>query len=79
MEGPVGEQGIVVDFDDLRAVVEREVVVHWDHQFLNDVVENPTAEVLAQEAWKRLEGAGLGVVRLRLWETPESSVELVAE
>jgi len=84
VEGPVGDHGVVIDFDDLRSVVEREVIEPWDHQLLNDVLENPTAELLAQEAWKRLEGAeglgaGLRVVGLRLWETPDSSVELSAD
>jgi 6-pyruvoyltetrahydropterin/6-carboxytetrahydropterin synthase len=74
---------VVIDFDDLRSVVEHEVVEPWDHQLLNDMVDNPTAELLAQEAWKRLEAAGLGtglrLVGLRLWETPDSSVELSAD
>jgi len=76
VEGPVGDHGVVLDFDDLRSVVEREIVGEWDHRLLNDVLENPTAELVAQEAWKRLEAAGLNVVGLRLWETPDSSVEL---
>ena len=79
VEGPVDEHGIVVDFDDLRAVVEREVVQRYDHQYLNELIDNPTAELLAADVWKRLEAAALDVVRLRLWETPESSVELQAE
>ena len=78
VEGPLDENGVVVDFDDLAKVVRREVVERFDHQFLNDLMENPTAELVAQDAWKRLEAAGLGVVRLRLWETPDSSVEIVA-
>ncbi|TML41352.1 MAG: 6-carboxytetrahydropterin synthase QueD [Actinobacteria bacterium] len=76
VEGPLGDHGVVMDFDDLSTVVEREVVEPWDHQLLNDLIENPTAELLAQEAWKRLEAAGLNVVGLRLWETPDSAVEL---
>ena len=78
VEGPVTEDGVVLDFDDLSAVVERAVVARYDHQYLNDLLDNPTAELVAQEAWKLLEGEGLTVVRLRLWETPESSVELLA-
>jgi 6-pyruvoyltetrahydropterin/6-carboxytetrahydropterin synthase len=79
VEGPVDEHGVVLDFDALAAVVQREVVERYDHRLLNDLVENPTAEVIAQEAWKRLEVAGLRLARLRVWETPESSVELLAE
>ena len=79
VEGPVDEHGVVVDFDELAAVVERELLERYDHRFLNDLVENPTAEVIAHESWKRLEAAGLRLARLRVWETPESSVELLAE
>ena len=46
MEGPLGDHGVVMDFDDLSTVVEREVVEPWDHQLLNDLIENPTAELL---------------------------------
>lgn len=53
------------------------MIDHYDHRHLNDVLDNPTAELIAHEAWKRLEAAGLAVVGLRLWETPDSSVELL--
>lgn len=79
VEGPVGETGMVLDFDDLKAVVQREVVGRYDHTYLNDLLDNPTAELLAGEAWKRLEAAGLRLARLRLWETPTSSVEVLPE
>ncbi|HVE46157.1 MAG TPA: 6-carboxytetrahydropterin synthase QueD [Acidimicrobiales bacterium] len=77
VEGPLDENGIVLDFDDLSTVVRREVLERFDHRFLNDLMENPTAELLAQDTWKHLEAAGLALVRLRLWETPESSVEIL--
>ena len=78
VSGPVDGNGVVIDFADLRAVVEREVVGPWDHRDLNEVVDNPTAELLAHRAWELLHGAGLGVTSLRLWETRDSSVELTA-
>lgn len=76
VEGPVDENGVVLDFDDLKAVVQREVVDRYDHTLLNDLLDNPTAELIASDAWKRLEAAGLAPARLRLWETPTSSVEI---
>jgi 6-pyruvoyltetrahydropterin/6-carboxytetrahydropterin synthase len=78
VEGPVGDDGIVIDFADLKAVVEREVIERFDHRYLNDLMENPTAELVAAETWKRLEAAGLGVARIRLWETADCCVELGA-
>jgi 6-pyruvoyltetrahydropterin/6-carboxytetrahydropterin synthase len=78
VEGPLTEHGVVIDFDDVQSVVHAEIVERYDHQFLNELMDNPTAELLAADVWKRLEWAGLHVVRLRLWETPDSSVELLA-
>lgn len=77
VEGPLDANGVVVDFDDVKAVVQREVVDRYDHTCLNDLLDNPTAELVAADAWKRLEAAGLTPARLRLWETPTSSVEIL--
>ena len=77
VEGPIDDNGVVIDFDDVKSVVQAEIVERYDHQYLNDFLDNPTAELLAHDVWKRLAGAGLHVVALRLWETPDSSVELL--
>jgi 6-pyruvoyltetrahydropterin/6-carboxytetrahydropterin synthase len=81
VEGPLDANGVVLDFVRVDEVVQRCVIDVFDHVFLNDLLDNPTAELLAQDVWKRLEqsGWGAGALRLagiRLWETPESSVEL---
>lgn len=77
VERPLDENGVVLDFDELHEVVHREVVERYDHRYLNDLMDNPTAELIAAEVWKQLEAAGLDLVGLRLWETPDSSVELL--
>jgi 6-pyruvoyltetrahydropterin/6-carboxytetrahydropterin synthase len=77
VERPLDENGIVLDFEELHHVVRREVLERYDHRHLNDLMDNPTAELVAGEVWKRLEAAGLELVRLRLWETEDSSVELL--
>jgi 6-pyruvoyltetrahydropterin/6-carboxytetrahydropterin synthase len=74
--GPIGEHGIVVDFADIKRVVEREVIDRYDHRFLNDFLENPTAELIAADIWKTVEAADLPVTRIKLWETPDSFVEV---
>lgn len=75
--GPINDDGIVIDFADLGAIVRRELLDRYDHVYLNDILDNPTAELIAQDAFKRLEAAGLEVARLRLWETDDCSVEIV--
>ena len=74
--GPLNDDGIVVDFAEVGTVVEREVIATYDHRFLNDILDNPTAELIAHDTWKRLEAAGLAVSRVRLWETADSYVEI---
>jgi 6-pyruvoyltetrahydropterin/6-carboxytetrahydropterin synthase len=77
--GRVGDNGIVIDFDELGAVVNREIIGRYDHRYLNDVLDNPTAELIAADAWKHLEAAGLDLVRVRLWETADCYAEVVPE
>lgn len=76
VEGPLNPSGIVVDFADITAVVEREVIDRFDHRYLNDLLDNPTAELLAADIWKSIEAADLPLTRIRLWETVDSFVEL---
>jgi 6-pyruvoyltetrahydropterin/6-carboxytetrahydropterin synthase len=76
VSGPVGPHGIVLDFADLRSTVERAVIDRYDHRYLNDLMDNPTAELIAHEIWKALEAADLAVTRIRLWETADSMVEV---
>ncbi len=78
VSGPLNPNGVVVDFDDLRAIVDRVVIDPWDHSDLNQVIDNPTAELLARRAWELLTDAGLALSAIRLWETEQSSAELSA-
>jgi 6-pyruvoyltetrahydropterin/6-carboxytetrahydropterin synthase len=78
VSGPVTGDGIVVDFADLSALVEREVIERFDHTYLNDLLPNPTAELIAADIWERLTGAGAVLHRIVLWETENSSVEIEA-
>lgn len=70
--GPLSEDGIVMDFGDISRVVRSSIIERYDHTFLNDFIENPTAEILAVEFFKQLEAGGLPLSRLSLWETPTS-------
>jgi 6-pyruvoyltetrahydropterin/6-carboxytetrahydropterin synthase len=76
--GELDDNGIVIDFSDLRAVVDREVIDVFDHTYLNDLLANPTAEIIAGDIWRRLTGAGLALDRIVLWETENSRVEITA-
>jgi 6-pyruvoyltetrahydropterin/6-carboxytetrahydropterin synthase len=76
VEAPLRPDGMVIDFGELRETVDRDIIGRYDHRYLNDLVDNPTAELLAQDIGKRLEASGLPIRRLRLWETANCMVEV---
>jgi 6-pyruvoyltetrahydropterin/6-carboxytetrahydropterin synthase len=76
--GPLTSDGIVIDFADLSELVQREVIDRFDHTYLNDLLPNPTAELIAADIWERLTAAGAVLQRIVLWETENSSVEIEA-
>ncbi|HMR01716.1 MAG TPA: 6-carboxytetrahydropterin synthase QueD [Candidatus Gracilibacteria bacterium] len=54
LEGDVHSNGMVIDFVLLKRIVKRQVLERLDHHFLNDVLENPSAERLAVWIWDQL-------------------------
>ncbi len=62
-------QGMVVDFDDIAAVVRPHVVERLDHSSLNDVLPNPTAEHIALWIWDELAPRLAGLSEIVVWET----------
>ncbi len=86
--------GFVVDLKWLKDVIEREVLVAWDHRHLNleapefasteSAALIPTTENLAIAAWQRLDPAlkaagGAHLNRVRVYETPEVFAEFRGE
>lgn len=71
------KEGMIMDFSDLSAIVEKEIIEQWDHQFLNDLLPfTTTAENLAQECFRRLKVQNLNISRIKLWETSKCFVEV---
>jgi 6-pyruvoyltetrahydropterin/6-carboxytetrahydropterin synthase len=79
VEGPINENGVVADFADVGAVVKETIIEKYDHQYLNDRFDNPTAEILALSFFKLLEAEGLNIKRVTLWETPTCSATVEGE
>lgn len=76
VEGDIGPNGVIVDFADIQAVVARTVIQRYDHSYLNDLIPNPTAELLAQDIWNLLQENQLSISRIRLWETANCMAEV---
>jgi 6-pyruvoyltetrahydropterin/6-carboxytetrahydropterin synthase len=60
---------MVVDFDELAAIVRPSVVERLDHSSLNDLLTNPTAEEIALWIWDELAPRLEGLAEVVLWET----------
>lgn len=72
--GPTNERGVVMDFAELDTVVEESVLSRLDHSYLNDLLDNPTAELVALAIGGWLDEADIDWSGLRLWETERGSV-----
>ncbi|MFH1727748.1 MAG: 6-carboxytetrahydropterin synthase QueD [Pseudomonadota bacterium] len=46
--GKVLDSGMIMDFNELSSIVNEAVISKLDHNYLNDVVSNPTAENISK-------------------------------
>ncbi len=71
IEGPVGDDGFVMDFYKLKKILGS-VLEDLDHRNLNDLMQNPTAENIAERICEHLRidllGTQVRLVSLKLWE-----------
>jgi 6-pyruvoyltetrahydropterin/6-carboxytetrahydropterin synthase len=68
------DTGMAIDFADLKRVVRQQVVDRLDHTFVNDLIDNPTAEIMAVWIWDALRGPLPGLAEVELWETRSCAV-----
>jgi len=54
LDGKVQDNGLVIDFVVLKRIVKKHVLDKLDHNVLNEVVENPSAENLVVWIWDQL-------------------------
>ena len=74
------EAGMLIDFLDVKRMMDA-IVGRLDHKFLNEVppfdVKNPSAENLAEHFYEGmstdLEGLGVRVKEVKIWETAVQS------
>jgi 6-pyruvoyltetrahydropterin/6-carboxytetrahydropterin synthase len=82
VSGPINSQGFVMDFKELKELINNLIINRIDHKFLNELVipdfpsHNPTAENMifwmADTIRRRLMTSKVNVVFLKLWETDSS-------
>lgn len=90
VKGRTDYRGIVVDFGDLKQIVNEHIISKYDHKFLNDLLPfNTTAENMVvfffeviDDQLKQLINTRtqeIELQRVRLWETPNSYAEITRE
>lgn len=85
-------QGMIIDFNDLKTIVEEYIIKRLDHRYLNEVFFNPTAELMVDWIWRELDvgllrsyavdgtdvSNDIRLEKVRLWESPgKSYVEII--
>lgn len=70
VEGPVKEDGMVMDFKVIKDKVKDRVLNKLDHSHLNDTLENPSAENLAIYIWDKLKNE-IPLKRIKIYETDD--------
>lgn len=72
------EEGMVIDFVELKQLVTERVLSLLDHSYLNEIVSQPTAENIARWIWDRLEPVlrteKRKLYEVTVWETADSFV-----
>jgi 6-pyruvoyltetrahydropterin/6-carboxytetrahydropterin synthase len=85
VEGKINGEGFVMDFHDIKDMVEEVVMSKYDHHHLNDFFERPTAEIMASQIFKDLSkwlldhSISASIFIVRLWETPTCYAEVCYE
>jgi 6-pyruvoyltetrahydropterin/6-carboxytetrahydropterin synthase len=68
------KSGMSMDFVKVKQLVREQALDAIDHNDLNQVLDNPTAENVVSWIWERLRPALPELVELRLFETPDYGV-----
>ena len=80
LEGTPDAEGMIMDFGELKDIVNRLVISRLDHSYINDIIEQPSAENIALWVWRELEGQvkrdNCNLYEVHVWETATSCVTL---
>lgn len=78
IEGVPDSEGMIIDFIELKNIVNNEVINILDHTYINEIISQPTAENIAIWIWNRLEDKikreNCHLYEIQIWETEESGV-----
>ena len=76
--GQLDEMGMIMDYGDLKVIIQKEIENKFDHAMLNDTFDTPTAEVMVLAFFNALKETlsanhpGVRLVEVTLKETADS-------
>jgi 6-pyruvoyltetrahydropterin/6-carboxytetrahydropterin synthase len=79
VSGQLDSNGIVWDFADMKEHIHTYVTGVLDHEDLNTMFSNPTAELMVQTIWQKLSSkmpSGIALETLRLYEGGDGYAEV---
>lgn len=76
LDGTPDDEGMILDFCILSAIVEECAVSKLDHNYLNELIPQPTAENIAIWIWRQIEEPlrrpNCRLAEVWVWETAEN-------
>ena len=72
--GEPEHNGMIMDFYDVKKIVEERVIDKLDHTYLNDIIEQSTAERITLWIWNALYKELPSLYEIKLFETEDSCV-----
>jgi len=82
VQGHINDAGMIMDFKELKAIVNEEIISILDHQDLTDFFSdesvrrvNATAEIMSTWIYKKLKPRLPNIDSVTLWETTDSSAK----
>jgi 6-pyruvoyltetrahydropterin/6-carboxytetrahydropterin synthase len=73
------KNGMVMDFNELKLIVKKNVIDKLDHTYLNDIIHYPTIENILLWILDKLKEKVENLKFIRCWETPTSYAEITAD
>ena len=80
LEGVPDSEGMIMDFLELKQIVNEHVLSRLDHAYINDIITQPSAENIALWIWGELEESvkreNCCLYEVHVWETETSCITL---
>lgn len=71
VEGDIKPNGLVMDFAEIKRIVNEKIIDKFDHANINDTLEHSTVENMCVWAWDQLK-KDIPLTEIRIWETANS-------